>query len=275
MTGGWAAIALGTGLAGLALGWHMAVRRSRCRTGDEESAAGEQVIEVSRLAGGLAHEIRNPLSTFKVNLQLLGEDWDDDTIPEPELRRRSLTRLATLQTEATRLHHIVDDFLRLIGRQELRLAAHDVNAVVRQLAEFYEPQASANNVRVRPLLSEHPLQCMLDADLFKQALLNLCINAQEAMPQGGELTIRTRRDPSGRVCVEVADTGPGLDRTAIDRIFEPYYSTKPGGTGLGLAITRRIVRAHGGAITVTSRPGQGTTFTIALGLTNGERHPRS
>lgn len=266
MTGGSIAVAIGTGLVGLALGAWIVARRRRSDGAAAIADGGEQVMEVSTLAGGLAHEIRNPLSTLKVNLQLLGEDWSDETIPELELRRRSLARLATLQTEATRLHHIVDEFLRLIGRQELRLVRQDVNDVVRQLVEFYEPQAVANKVRVKTTLSELPIACRLDVDLCKQALLNLCINAQEAMPQGGELMIRTGRETPGRARIEIADTGEGLSAPAVGRIFEPYYSTKPGGTGLGLAITRRIIRAHGGTITATSPPGGGTTFTITLPL---------
>jgi len=96
--------------------------------------------------------------------------------------------------------------------------------------------------------------------------LNGCINAQEAMPKGGELTIRTRVDAGRRAGIEIADTGTGLDPQAAERIFEPYYSTTPGGTGLGLALTRRIVRAHGGTIQAAGRPGEGTTFTITLPL---------
>ncbi len=124
------------------------------------------------------------------------------------------------------------------------------------------------------------MPCRFDVDLIKQAMLNLCINAQEAMSAGGTLSIRTRvgtlpaptggaarsARPAPAALVELADTGPGLAPEARERIFEPYYSTKPRGTGLGLAITRRIIRAHGGDIAVTGSPGEGTTFTIALPL---------
>ncbi|MGB9624927.1 MAG: sensor histidine kinase [Phycisphaerae bacterium] len=266
MIAGWLAIAGMTGLAGLAVGWRFGLRRNRTADLQKTNAANEQVIEISTLAGGLAHEIRNPLSTLKVNLQLLGEDWNDESIPPAELRRRSLGRLATLQAEATRLHHIVDEFLRLVGRQELRLVTTDINEVIRQFVEFYEPQAMANKVVIRTALSARPLPCRIDVDLCKQVLLNVCINAQEAMPKGGELAIRTREDAGRRACIEIADTGTGLDPQAAERIFEPYYSTKPGGTGLGLALTRRIVRAHGGTIQAAGRPGEGTTFTITLPL---------
>lgn len=269
MSGGWIGLAIGMGLAGLGAGWFAAMRRRRSDEAAENTAAGEQVIEISTLAGGLAHEIRNPLSTLKVNLQLLGEDWKDVGVPAPELRRRSLARVATLQAEATRLHHIVDEFLRLVGRQELRLVTQDINDVIRQLVEFYRPQAIINKVQMQTALAEAPLACRLDVDLCKQALLNLCINAQEAMPQGGELTIRTWREAPARAGIEITDTGAGLAPEAIGRIFEPYYSTKPGGTGLGLALTRRIVRAHGGTISVSSVPGRGTTFTITLPLAGG------
>lgn len=241
----------------------------------------DSVIEISALAGGLAHEIRNPLSTLKVNLQLLGEDWSDESVPVAELRRRSLTRLKTLGAEATRLNHIVEDFLRLVGRQELNRSTCDLTGLVQKLVEFYEPQAKANGVQIRFEPWATPLLCAVDADLVRQAMLNLCINAQEAMPQGGILTIRTRAghialqgaasspNPlanSPAACVDFHDTGPGLSADALHRVFEPYYSTKPRGTGLGLALTRRIIRAHGGAVTVSSSPGTGAVFTLALPL---------
>ncbi len=267
MIGVWLALTVGAAFIGFAAGrW-----RARRRPGPLPSPppvptnAGEQVIELSTLAGGLAHEIRNPLSTLKVNLQLLGEDWRDETVAVPELRRRSLTRLETLQAEATRLHRIVEDFLRLVGRPELRLAPRDLNDLVRELVGFYEPLAQVNGVRIHVVPADRPLLCRIDADLFKQAMLNICLNAQDAMPQGGDLTIRTRiADDGAGHCIDFADTGPGLSPENAERIFQPYYSTKPGGTGLGLALTRRIIHAHGGRIAASSRPDQGTTFTITL-----------
>ncbi len=267
MAGGWLLLAAASAGAGFGVAWGLCVRRKvrRERAGDS-GAAGEQVMEIAALAGGLAHEIRNPLSTLKVNLQLLGEDWGDETVSVQDLRRRSLNRLETIQTEADRLHTIVDDFLRLIGRQELRLVPRDLNEVVRQFVEFYEPQAQANRVCIRMQLAEQPLVCRADEDLCKQILLNLCINAQEAMPQGGELTIRSDRSAPRMAFIEVSDTGAGLDAADVERIFEPYYSTKPHGTGLGLALTRRMVRAHGGTIAATSAPGHGTTFKVTFPL---------
>jgi two-component system NtrC family sensor kinase len=107
--------------------------------------------------------------------------------------------------------------------------------------------------------------------LVKQVLLNLCLNAQEAMPQGGEITIRTSQSGDRWARVEVSDTGPGLAPEVAEHVFEPYFSTKPRGTGLGLALTRRIVRAHEGTIVAASHPGTGTTFAITLPLPNAER----
>jgi len=258
------------------LGWW--ARARRMPPPPHGPAAAQSPDEVSALAGGLAHEVRNPLSTLKVNLQLLREDWAEPTADNQELRRRSLERLAVLETETARVHDIVDDFLRLVGREEPHLVETDANAVIREFAAFYEPQARAAGVQMRLELADRPLPCRIDPDLIKQVLLNLSINALEAMPQGGTLTIRTAREgnpahpprertgrgPAGCVRIDVADTGVGLSAEAAGRIFEPFYSTKRRGTGLGLAITRRIIRAHQGTIAAVGAPGRGTTFTIHL-----------
>lgn len=274
---------LGVGLT-LILAVPLAVlwtRRSarRARSLERDSRHAHRLSELATLTGGLAHEIRNPLTTLRLNLDLLAEDWKDLTPDEfAEVARRSLHKLATLKRETERLDDILEDFLRYAGQHKLQLESVDLNRVVNELLEFFGPQAAAGHARLRPGLASQPLLVRLDVNLFKQAVLNLLINAQQAMSaavdageagdpaaSGGDLMVRTyRADKSA--CLEVADTGPGIPSDRIEKIFEAYYSTKRGGTGLGLPTTRRIVEEHAGRIDVHSEPGKGTSFTIRLPL---------
>ena len=219
-----------------------------------------QYAEISQLAGGLAHEIRNPLSTLSLNLDLLAEDFQD---PESPRDRRIHQRVERLKREVQRLHDILENFLRFARVQELKLTPTDLNALIEELCDFYEPQASTLGIVVRTYFAPGLPRLALDADLLKQALLNLMLNAEHAMPEGGELIMTTRRD--GRcVVLDVIDTGSGMSEDVRTHIFDPFYSTRPGGSGLGLPTTRKIIDAHGGAIEVQSVPGKGSQFSIRL-----------
>ena len=257
-------------LAGAALaavvwvGWYSLTRRPRGARIDDVAATDRSnaIAEMAQLAGGLAHEIKNPLSTINVNLRLLSEDLqriDDDD------HRRWLKRLLSVQAEADRLKATLDDFLRLTGKIELSPQPTDLRTVVDELVDFFGPQAESDGALLRSNLPAEPVICNLDSKLFKQALLNLLINAVQAMTEGGELILRVAA-ADGDGCVEVIDTGPGLTPEDIDQIFSLYYSTKAGGSGLGLPTTRRIIQEHGGRIQVDSEIGRGTRFAIFLPL---------
>ncbi len=236
----------------------------------EQHARLDQLAEMGKLAAGLAHELKNPLSTLKLNLQLLEEDLaalPDSTPP----KQRSLTRITTLKKEADRLRHTLDDFLRFAGRLELRTSPVPLNRVVEELVDFIHPQAQANKIRVHTALAaENPL-CPLDDNLFKQALLNLLLNAIQAMPpecckdRGAELLVRTLVS-KGQAILYVSDTGVGISPEHLPHIFDAYFTTKKGGTGLGLPTTRRIIEEHHGTIAVQSEPNRGTSFRIELPL---------
>jgi signal transduction histidine kinase len=235
----------------------------------------EQLAEISALTGGLAHEIRNPLSTLKVNLQLLDEDWHRVENQESsngddarDVARRSRKRIASLLAEAHRLEQILQDFLVYVGKCELKREPHDLNQVVRELADFYQPQAQAGGIDLRLDLADRPIDCEVDANRLKQAILNLLINAQQAMPEGGRIDLRVTDDADGARIV-VADSGRGIPPEQQDLVFRAYYSTKKGGTGLGLATTHRIIREHGGRIELESRPPHGAKFSIHLPRTKG------
>ena len=222
-----------------------------------------QYAEISQLAGGLAHEIRNPLSTLSLNLDLLAEDFHGAETPRD---RRVLQRIDRLKREAQRLYDILENFLRFARLQELKLAPTDLNTLVEEMCDFYEPQASTQGIVVRTHFAPDLPRLLMDADLFKQALLNLMLNAEHAMTEGGELILTTRLE-NGSVVLDVIDTGAGMDADVRARIFDPFYSTRPGGSGLGLPTTRKIVEAHGGAIDVQSVPGKGSRFSLRFPLT--------
>ena len=252
--------------AGLALAVPIAIllakrAERRARRSERRARQAEHLAEVGTLTGGLAHEIRNPLSTLNLNLQLMREDLDR---PGAGTDPRILRKLDVLEQEARRLQGILDDFLKFAGQYELRPEVRPVNPVVEEVVSFYGERLQRANIQVRTSFAEGLPPCALDADRIKQALSNLILNAEAAMmPGGGELLLSTEGDRRA-VRIHVTDTGAGIPQEDLDKIFAPYYSTRPGGTGLGLPTVRRIVQEHQGTLEVHSEPGRGTRFTIHL-----------
>lgn len=236
---------------------------------DESSPQHQQdihpatVAEISGLAGGLAHELRNPLSIMMVNLKLLAEDLQDQDADSQDVRRRALIKVDVLRGEAQRLQNLFDDFLNLTGPCRVNKKNIDVNTIVQRLVTFFEPLAHNHSIRMELALGDSPVMCPVDDELLSQALLNIVVNAQQAMPEGGKITITTR-DCGDHIILSVADTGVGITPEDQERILKPFYSTKRSGTGLGLSITDRLIQAHGGKIEFSTKPGQGTAFTISL-----------
>lgn len=221
-----------------------------------------QYAEIARLAGGLAHEIKNPLSTMSLNLDLLVEDFHGAESPRD---RRVLQKLERVRKETERLNDIVEDFLRFAKVQDLKVAPSDLNAVVDDLRDFCEPQAMGQGIVIRTQYDPDLPMVPLDVDLFKQALWNLVRNAHHAMPDGGDLMFQTHLDGDTAV-LDVTDTGVGMTPDVAAKVFDAFYSTRAGGSGLGLPTTRKIVEAHGGSIAVQSEPGVGSRFTVRLPL---------
>jgi len=248
--------------------------------GAKETLAGAATAEeLARLTGELAHEIKNPLSTVKVNLQLAREALDGVDLSDPnrvlwDHCRQGLAgatrKIAIVQKETERLEQILDGFLKYIGRPDLQWATVDLNELVSDMVDFYSPQAYSHALTVRQSFSSEPLYCRADPGALKQVLLNLFINAQQAMEgpanPGGELMVRTVRR-ADQAIIQISDTGRGIPANKLPIIFQPYGSLRSGGHGLGLATARKIVEAHGGGISVHSEVGKGTSFTIELPLT--------
>lgn len=233
---------------------------ARVQEADAELVQLRRLAELGTLTGVLAHEIKNPLSTVGLNLQLLQEDLASTDGMQDRLR----SRLETVQRETTRLRDFLDDFLRYAGKLELDRQPTDLNLLLEELVDFFAPQAQLQRVQLRLQRSQSPLIAAVDAKVIKQAVLNLMINAVQAMTNGGELILSATADANGQAIIDVTDTGPGIDPERLDKIFQAYYSTKRGGTGLGLAMARRIAQEHGGSLTVTSVPGKGSRFSLAV-----------
>ena len=238
----------------------------------ESSATREQARQafLARLAGGLAHEIKNPLSTMAINLALLEEEWarsssgGEEVEPSPR-ERRSLKRLKTLQREVGRLEGILEDFLRFARGGQINRAPKDLVTVVREILDFLEAENEAKGIRVHTEFPSKLPLVMIDSGAFKQALMNLFVNARQAMPGGGELIIQVRR--RGSVAeLTVTDTGVGMSEEELERCFDLYWSTKKGGTGLGLSTVARIVDEHDGSIQVVSETGRGTSVSVVVPL---------
>ncbi|HZW50287.1 MAG TPA: ATP-binding protein, partial [Rudaea sp.] len=222
----------------------------------------ERVAAWRELARRLAHELKNPLFPLQITVENLLRARQAPPADFDEVFRESTT---TLLAEINNLKAIVgrfSDFAKM-PRPELRTVA--VNDLVREVARVFQAQLAAPD---RPKVAldlqlGDPPDVLADRDLLHRALSNLMLNALDAMPQGGSLTIRTQAREGG-VRIEISDTGSGLTQEECDRLFTPYYTTKQHGTGLGLAIVQSVVSDHGGRISVRSAPGGGTTFSIDL-----------
>jgi len=230
-------------------------RREAQRTREEEHAA-----LMGTIASGLAHEIRNPLGTLSLNLQLLQEDWAD---PITDREKKSARKIGVLLKEVRHLETILNNFLKFAAGRQLRLERVDLNKVLDELLEFAAPQVARAKVRVIRRRAPEAPPVQADAELVRQCLWNLILNAIQAMPEGGELEVVTEPGP-GVSRVRIRDTGVGIAPEHLEKIFNLYYSTKPAGTGLGLPMAKKIAEEHGGSILVESAPGRGSTFTLEL-----------
>jgi two-component system sensor kinase FixL len=228
----------------------------------------EQLIERERLAAigttaaKLGHEIGNPLHSMSLAAELLeqrlGELTDDETVQ---------LSVRVLRNQIARLANLLGEFRSLSRRQQFTFRSTNLRDLVHDVLTAELPHYTERGVAVEQLFASDLPLVQVDQDKLKQAVLNLCKNAVEAMPQGGTLTVQVHSS-GAQVRVEVTDTGTGISPDI--NIFEPFITTKKEGTGLGLPIVRQIVDAHGGTLTYHSEPGKGTTFVVTLPLRSGE-----
>jgi len=209
------------------------------------------------LAAGIAHEVNNPLQPILNCLEVAIEDVENKQLVDAEVLR-------VAENEVQRIKGIVSRLLDFARPSTADAVEYNLQALIQEVLTLTNKQLERMGVRLRSQLDNVPMLKGNPAQL-KQVFLNLVLNAAEAMPNGGKLTISLDADEAG-VTVAVKDTGIGMNQETVARIFEPFYSTKEEGTGLGLAVSYGIVQGHGGDIRVESQPGQGTCFTIWLPL---------
>lgn len=228
--------------------------------------ASQWQADVAAIAGSLVHEIKNPLSTLSINMQLLLEDWAKAREPR-ELR--TVKRLTLMRSELKRLDEILRSFLNFTQRYELRRGEASINDLLDGVIELVGEPLARKRIQMRKSLDPAVPRFSFDAALIRQVFMNLVKNAEEAMPDGGELIITSACEPPF-VLVDVIDTGKGIPDYQLSRLFGLYFTTKPEGSGLGLAWSRRIVQEHGGEILVQSEENKGSRFTVKLPATRGD-----
>jgi len=229
-------------------------------TRQTDPASRSDQTEIGILAGGLAHEIKNPLSTIGLNLELMAEELDPPASPRDH---RMLKKVRNVQRECEHLGEILEAFLRFTKAGEPELEVCDLNEVVREFLEFFRPTAAEAGVDVSPHLAADLPPVRLDRGLMRQVLLNLALNAKQAMPEGGLFEVQTSA-AGDRVELRVIDSGCGMDAATMEKMWQAFFSRRTGGSGLGLPTVRKIVEAHEGAISCESAVGQGTRFTVVL-----------
>lgn len=234
---------------------------------EERMRRMERFIELGTLASGLHHEIKNPLTALSIHVQLLEESLVGGA-PTATL----IEFVDVLKTEMARLNRVLENFRTFADLGRLSVQATDVVGLVHDAVRLIGPQATSQGVQISVAVPERGLpEVPLDAEKFQQAILNLMINALEAMPHGGHLQVDLHVD-DGWLVARIGDTGPGIPPEVQPNVFKPYFSTKPSGTGLGLALTEKLIGQHGGHVTFRTGPG-GTTFEIRIPVERVQSEP--
>ncbi|MGA2040294.1 MAG: ATP-binding protein [Bryobacteraceae bacterium] len=221
-----------------------------------ELQTADRLAALSRISGGVAHEVKNPLNAILLHVEVARAKLaHGDTALEPQMD--------IISSEILRLDRVVKTFLDFTRPVELNLANMPLDEFVRDLVDLARPQAGASGIRVVDERKAEGVEVRIDRDLLKQAVLNIVVNAIEAMPAGGELRLESSASgDTAKICV--SDTGPGIPPDLREKIFRLYFTTKQKGSGIGLAMAFRIVQLHDGTIDFTSEPGKGTAFCIRL-----------
>jgi len=229
-----------------------------------EIEVSRRMANIGKLTSGVAHEVKNPINSIVVHLEILRNKLDQ---PDVDTQRH----LDVIDAEIQRLDRVVQTLVDFTRPVELQLAETDLRTLVEQVAFVAKPDCERQGVHLEAGIGSEPLRAKVDIDLMKQALLNIVINAAQAMEEnGGTLTLRALRS-NGEAQIEIQDTGPGIPPAIRDKIFNLYFTTKKSGSGIGLAITYRILQLHNGSVHFDTRSGEGTTFYLNLPLVSSEQ----
>ncbi|MHB9028002.1 MAG: sensor histidine kinase [Candidatus Latescibacterota bacterium] len=224
---------------------------------EEEQRRSERLTSMGRLAAGVAHEIRNPLNAISIIVQRLKAEFTPG-----EGREEYVTLLTTVRTEIARMGSIIEAFLRYARPPKLEFSQAPIEEIISGAMQVIAEKARQHRVAFEVEITPG-LLCRCDPNQFKQALLNILLNAVEAIGEDGAILIRAHREDRD-VTIQIADTGPGIPEEMLPKIFDPYFTTKDSGTGLGLSEVHRIVTAHGGRINAENAPSGGAMFTLIM-----------
>jgi len=228
---------------------------------EEKLILAERLSSLGELTAGVAHELRNPLAGIKINTQILSRKKD---LPEMEKKLLSST-----QEGIEKIQKIVDDMLHFAKPKASHFKEEEINEVVEESLTILQTKLKKGSISLTRMKGGGLPKVWIDAHQIQQVLINLILNAIQAMEKGGALTIRTFVEDGGGVGVEVKDTGVGISKSNLRKIFDPFFSTKSEGTGLGLSISLKILENHGATIDVESEEGKGSTFSIHLPVAQG------
>ena len=244
-------------------------RTKELHDAQEQLVRREKLAALGQLAGGLAHELNNPLTGVLMYARRLLKKVQEEPLASNPALRTFPESLRVIEEAAVRCRDVVSDLLTFARQDWVEFSPLQVNEVVEAALRPMKAQLSNGGVSLRLDLQPDLPPVIGNANQLRQVFTNLILNAQQAMPEGGELTISTRLLDSRRLHVQVRDSGCGMPEEIRSRIFEPFFTTRPvgQGTGLGLSASHRIIEAHKGSIDVESTAGAGTTFTIALPIT--------
>ncbi|CAM2008364.1 Histidine kinase domain-containing protein [Acanthopleuribacter pedis] len=254
------AIVLSVVLLGLGLAYVIWAYR-RNRELQEQATKADQMAYVGTLASGLAHEIRNPLNSMNMNVQLIQEELEERSVHDME---DLSDMLGATRKEIMRLERLVSSFLSYARPGDIELRPCSVNDLIQAVLQFLEPEIRKSGIVLKTNFDADLAKIPMDEAQMRQALLNIIQNSVQILKPGKVLEISTQAASGDKVHIKVSDNGPGISEPELKNIFKVFYSTRIGGTGLGLPIALRIAERHQGRIDVESRVGVGTTFTIAL-----------
>jgi signal transduction histidine kinase len=238
-------------------------REAQLREKQEALLRAEQLAAVGRISAQIAHEVRNPLSSIGLNVELLEESFGKARFDSPAQAKEAREVLGSVLREVDRLAEITEQYLKMARLPHPALEPEDLNAVIASVLDFSREELERAQVQVQRELDPQTPHALADEGQLRQVFLNLVRNSREAMRSGGTLKVRSGLTDGG-VELVFSDSGEGMSGEVRDQIFDPFFSTKSGGTGLGLAVSRQIIQAHGGTIACESAEGGGTTFTIRL-----------
>ncbi len=228
----------------------------------------ESLASLTTLAAGVAHEIKNPLGSIGIHIQLIQKEL---AALADEEKERIQGYIDVVNEEVNRLNKIVVDFLFAVRPMNVELEDEDMNSVLEDLLEFVRYELEENDIELEADLQQDLPKVQLDDKYFKQALMNIVKNALAAMPTGGTLRVKTRcRGDSVELIVE--DTGEGMSEDVREKIFEPYFTTRDFGSGIGLTLVYKVVKEHMGEISVRSEEGEGTRFILTFPIPQREQH---